>query len=177
MKRIFILLLAAALLVSCAAADPVTSYRDVQDLLLAAAYKVKPFDAVLSGTVHAVDDDGSVYVELDVPYKDPATGEEKSVVRFTRDMAKALRYAYALTVHKSQGSQYRKVVMVILARDKFQLDRSLIYTGVTRTRVECVIVGDYSAFASGITATRKKDTCLQCFALEDIFNQKGIENG
>jgi len=130
-----------------------------------------------TGTVHAVDDDGGIFVKLDVPYKDEITGEEKDTVLFNRDMAKALRYAYALTVHKSQGSQYRKVVMAILARDKFQLDRSLIYTGVTRTRVECVIVGDYSAFASGITATRKKDTCLQCFAVEDIFNQKGIENG
>ena len=54
MKRFFLLFLAAMLLISCAAADPVTSYREVQDLLLAAAYKVKPFDAVLSGTIHAV---------------------------------------------------------------------------------------------------------------------------
>ena len=129
-----------------------------------------------TGTVHAVDDDGSVYVELDVPYRDLATGEEKSVVRFTRDMAKALRYAYALTVHKSQGSQYRKVVMVILARDKFQLDRSLIYTGVTRTRSECVVVGDYSVFASGIAASRKKDTVLQCLAPTEI-EKEGTENG
>ncbi|MBQ9502872.1 MAG: AAA family ATPase [Lentisphaeria bacterium] len=125
-----------------------------------------------TGTVHAVDGDGGVWVELDVPFRDPATGEEKSEVLFDREMAKALRYAYALTVHKSQGSQYRKVVMAVLARDKFQLDRSLIYTGVTRTKEECVIVGDYAAFASGIAATRKKDSVLQCLALRDA-NQKG----
>ena len=119
-----------------------------------------------TGTVHAVDADGGVFVKLDVPFKDDATGEEKDTVRFDRDMAKALRYAYALTVHKSQGSQYRKVVMAILARDRFQLERSLIYTGVTRTRKECVIVGDYAAFASGIAATRSKETCLQCLAAE-----------
>ena len=54
MKKFFLLLLAISLLISSAAADPVTSYADVQDRLLAGAYKVPPFDAVLSGTIHAV---------------------------------------------------------------------------------------------------------------------------
>jgi len=120
-----------------------------------------------TGTIHAVDDDGGVYVELDVPIKDEFTGEERDTVLFNREMAKALRYAYALTVHKSQGSQYRKVVMAVLARDKFQLDRSLVYTGVTRTRAECVIIGDYAAFASSIAASRKKDSVLQCIAQDE----------
>jgi exodeoxyribonuclease V alpha subunit len=79
-------------------------------------------------------------------------------------MARALNYAYALTVHKSQGSQYRKVIMLMLARDKFQLERSLIYTGVTRTREECVLVGDYNALASGINHVRTKTTVLQLIA-------------
>lgn len=128
-----------------------------------------------TGTVHAADDDGGVWVELDVPFKDEFTGEVKDKVLFDREMAKNLRYAYALTVHKSQGSQYRKVVMAILARDKFQLDRSLIYTGVTRTKTECVIIGDYAAFAAGIATTRQKDSVLQCIALEDK-QQQGEEN-
>ena len=54
MKKIFVLFLVLALLASVAAAEPVTSYASVQDLLLAAAYKVKPFDASLTGVVHAV---------------------------------------------------------------------------------------------------------------------------
>lgn len=122
-----------------------------------------------TGTVHAVDEDDGVHVKLDVPFKDEITGEEKDTVLFDREMAKALRYAYALTVHKSQGSQYRKVVMAVLARDKFQLDRSLVYTGVTRTRAECVIIGDYSAFAGSISATRKKDSVLQCIAQQEMI--------
>ena len=126
-----------------------------------------------TGTIEAADGEGGVFVKLDVPFKDLATGETKDTVRFTRDMAKNLRYAYALTVHKSQGSQYRKVVMVILARDKFQLDRSLIYTGVTRTRAECVIVGDFAALESGICASRRRNSCLQCFAIEAENNRKG----
>lgn len=54
MKRLFILILAALFITVSAAADPVTSYRETQDRLLAGAYKVKPFEAELSGTVRAV---------------------------------------------------------------------------------------------------------------------------
>ncbi len=56
MKRLLALFLfvAVLLLALSAAADPVSSYADVQDRLLAAAYKVKPFDAVLSGTLAAI---------------------------------------------------------------------------------------------------------------------------
>ena len=116
-----------------------------------------------TGTVLASDDDGNVFVHLDVPFTDES-GETKDQVKFTREMARALNYAYALTVHKSQGSQYRKVIIVMLARDKFQLDRSLIYTGVTRTREECVLVGDFNALAAGISHVRTKKTVLQLIA-------------
>lgn len=122
-----------------------------------------------TGTVHAVQDDG-VIVKLDVPYVDLLTGETEETVVFDKDMMKNLRYAYALTVHKSQGSQYRKVVMVVLPRDKFQLDRSLVYTGVTRTREECCVIGDYNALAHAIATTRKKDTVLQCMTTESEEN-------
>lgn len=120
-----------------------------------------------TGTVHAVDYDGKgLFVKLDVPVKG-ADGEMKDTIHFTKDMVKNLRYAYALTVHKSQGSQYRKVVMAILARDTYQLDRSLIYTGVTRTKAECVIVGDYNALTKGIGNVRRKDTVMQCLAIAE----------
>lgn len=55
MKRIFILITLLAILCgSASAAGPVSSYADVQDMLLAAAYKVPPFDAVLTGTIYAM---------------------------------------------------------------------------------------------------------------------------
>lgn len=54
MKRFFLLCLAAMLLISCAVADPLSSYRAVQDVLLATAYKVQPFNAVLTGTISAI---------------------------------------------------------------------------------------------------------------------------
>lgn len=120
-----------------------------------------------SGIVHSVTDDGKeLFVKLDVPVT-AAGGKKISIVHFNREMVKNLCHAYAITVHKSQGSQYRKVIIAITARDAFQLDRGMIYTGVTRSREECIIVGNYNILARGIGTVRKKQTAMQCIAIAD----------
>lgn len=118
-----------------------------------------------TGTVFSVNDEGELFVKLDVPVQDEEGGS-KEIIHFSKEMVKNLRYAYALTVHKSQGSQYRNVVMTVLARDAFQLERSLVYTGVTRTKSECTIVGDYNTLIRSIGIIRKKDTVMQCLAID-----------
>jgi exodeoxyribonuclease V alpha subunit len=55
----------------------------------------------------------------------------------------ALSHAYAITVHKSQGSQFKRVVVPI--RDSRLLDQALIYTAVTRGVDQVVLVGDEKA--------------------------------
>ncbi|MCU8069390.1 ATP-dependent RecD-like DNA helicase [Shewanella sp. SM32] len=60
-----------------------------------------------------------------------------------------LEYAYALTVHKSQGSQYDRVVVVI--KKSRNLDRHLIYTAITRAKHQVVFVGDFSQFELALT--------------------------
>lgn len=126
-----------------------------------------------TGTIHAANSDGEVFVKLDVPVidhertDDPDNPIYKDTVKFDKDMAKRLEYAYALTVHKSQGSQYRRVIMATLSRDRFILDRSLVYTGVTRTKAECVVLGDVFALTESINTVRKKDTVLQLLYLNE----------
>ncbi len=118
-----------------------------------------------TGTVHSVNDENEVFVKLDVPVN--IDGDLEDIILFDKDMVKNLYPAYALTVHKSQGSQYRKVIVAVAARDAFSFDRSLIYTAVTRTREECAIVGDYNAMIRGIENVRQKDTVMQCIAIEE----------
>lgn len=109
-----------------------------------------------TGRVMSVDEDGSVLVGLDVP----ANGED--VVQLDKKQARELELGYALTIHKSQGSQYRRVVLVCLARDSFALlDRSLLYTGITRTQEGCAVIGQWQAFAQGIQRVNHKVTVLQ----------------
>ncbi len=50
-----------------------------------------------------------------------------------------LEHAYAITIHKSQGSEYPVVILPILNGPKMLLNRNLLYTGVTRAR-DCVII-------------------------------------
>ena len=58
--------------------------------------------------------------------------------------------AYAISVHKSQGSEYQAIILPILTQHYMLLQRNLIYTGVTRGRKLVVIIGTKRALAVGI---------------------------
>ncbi len=71
--------------------------------------------------------------------------------------------AYAVSVHKSQGSEYPAVVMPILTQHYVLLQRNLVYTAVTRGRRLVVMVGTMKALAIGVRndKTRKRYTYLR----------------
>lgn len=66
-------------------------------------------------------------------------------------VASRLSHAWCMTVHKSQGSQYRNVFILCSNRDKGMLRNQLIYTAVSRAREKCVIIGSVQAFKEGAT--------------------------
>ncbi len=72
-------------------------------------------------------------------------------------------FAYAITVHKSQGSEYPAVVIPILTQHYILLQRNLIYTAMTRGRQLVIIVGSRKALAMGIKndKPRKRYTYLR----------------
>lgn len=125
-----------------------------------------------TGRVKAIDAAGAVWLTLDYPILDfAASTPDKPVyindVLVPKDKARNLQLAYALTVHKAQGSQYRKVFLVTLCRDAMALlDRSMIYTGVTRAREWCAVLGESRALHDGIRTVRAKNTVLQELARE-----------
>lgn len=61
-----------------------------------------------------------------------------------------LTLAYATTIHKSQGSEYPIVVMPVLMSHYVMLQRNLIYTGITRAKKICVLVGTAKALAYAV---------------------------
>lgn len=110
-----------------------------------------------TGTCDKIDADGAMWVKLD--YRN-AAGEERVLV--PKKEAREWQLAYALTVHKSQGSQYRKVFFVVTKRDQTcLLSRPMVYTAVTRARCECHVVGDVQAFHASIRAVVRKQTVMQ----------------
>ena len=70
--------------------------------------------------------------------------------------------AYAISVHKSQGSEYQAVVLPVLSQHYLLLQRNLIYTGVTRGKRLVVMVGSKKALAMGVKNEKitKRYTCL-----------------
>lgn len=63
------------------------------------------------------------------------------IVDYYPDTYDQLDLAYALSIHKSQGSEYKLVIIPFLAENK-NLDRNMVYTGITRAKKECVVIGD-----------------------------------
>ncbi len=70
--------------------------------------------------------------------------DERSVI-YDREMLKDLELAYAMTVHKSQGSEYRAVVFAAVNAAPSLMVRGVLYTAITRARELLVMVGDDGA--------------------------------
>lgn len=71
-----------------------------------------------------------------------------------------LSLAYAVTIHKSQGSEYPIVVMPFTMSHFVMLQRNLLYTGVTRAKKILVLVGEKKAV---FYAIKKKNVNSWCF--------------
>lgn len=74
-----------------------------------------------------------------------------------------LTLAYACTIHKSQGSEYPVVVMPLLMSHYIMLQRNLVYTGVTRAKKLCIVIGDGRAMYQAINnhTVLKRNTRLK----------------
>lgn len=72
--------------------------------------------------------------------------DEHRKVKYPFEMAGELELAYAITVHKSQGSEYPAVIIPLLQGPRMLYNRNLLYTAVTRAKKCLTIVGSESVF-------------------------------
>ena len=61
---------------------------------------------------------------------------------YDSDQAENLELAYAISIHKSQGSEYSAVIIPITSEHSFMLTRSLIYTAITRGKSKVCLIGE-----------------------------------
>ncbi len=80
---------------------------------------------------------------------------EGRIAEYTADMLGELEPAYAITVHKAQGSEYRAVVLAACDGAPMLLTRGVLYTAITRARELLVIVGDEAVIAK-MTANNRQ---------------------
>ena len=75
---------------------------------------------------------------------------EERLVEYEVSELDELSLAYATTIHKAQGSEYPIVVMPVMMKHYVMLQRNLIYTGITRAKKVCVLIGSTKALAYAI---------------------------
>ena len=76
-------------------------------------------------------------------------GHDRSLT-YSQDRREELDLAYAISVHKAQGSQFRRVIIPIF-RSRL-LDRTLVYTALTRATEQVVFLGDHAALLAAVAA-------------------------
>ena len=72
--------------------------------------------------------------------------DEKRFVEYSFKQLDELELAYAITIHKAQGSEYPAVVIPLLQGPRMLMNRNLLYTAVTRARKCVTLVGDEKTF-------------------------------
>lgn len=73
-----------------------------------------------------------------------------NVVKYLPKDYKSIKHGYAISIHKSQGSEFEIVIMPIAKSYKMMLYRKLIYTGITRAKKSLMIVGDSNVFLKAV---------------------------
>ncbi len=91
---------------------------------------------------------------------------DQRVVEYTREDISELDLSYAITIHKSQGSEFGAVIIPVLTQHFKMLFRNLIYTGLTRARRLAVLVGSRKALAM---AVKNQDTSHRQTYLKELL--------
>lgn len=93
---------------------------------------------------------------------------DRRQVVYNREQITELDLAYAITIHKSQGSEFDAVILPVLSQHFRMLFRNLLYTGLTRGKKLAVMVGSRQALAM---AVRNQDTSHRQTALAHLIRQ------
>lgn len=73
-----------------------------------------------------------------------------NLVMYQKKDLKNIRHAYAITIHKSQGSEFDHVIMPITYHYGNMLYNKILYTGVSRAKKSLILIGDAAAFYKGV---------------------------
>ncbi len=97
---------------------------------------------------------------------------EGNIVEYERKKLNQIKQAYAISIHKSQGSEFDHVIMPI-SKDYFMMMyNKLLYTGVSRAKKSLILLGDPQIFATGVRNNRadNRNTSLKDNLISIILN-------
>lgn len=92
-----------------------------------------------------------------------------NTVKYSLKELDNLTLAYAVSIHKSQGSEFKVVIMPLVRSYTIMLKKKLLYTGVTRAKEKLILIGDVEAYKRGVLGIdMPRNTLLKDFLLEEI---------
>lgn len=96
---------------------------------------------------------------------------DSGIVDYTLEEVEELSLAYAISIHKAQGSEFDLVIMPISTKHYIMLKRKLIYTGITRAKNSLVLIGDIKALQMGVhQVEHNRKTILKDKIIEYLHN-------
>ena len=109
------------------------------------------FNGMVGTIVDIVNEDNDLGVK-DAIYVDYGDGE---ISEYTRDRFENIKLAYALTIHKSQGSEAKCVIMVVHEIHSYMLRKKILYTGMTRAKKELIFIGQKKMIEKAILQNKE----------------------
>jgi len=143
---------------------PLTEEEAAQAEADAAAQETEAFEKLFeSDGVGEVEDRvqaSSHVIELRYAYDQEGDSDSKIVLDAAAEINNLLG-GYAITVHKSQGSEYERVILVLHSTHAAMVSRELLYTAVTRAKKHLVILCEPDSFFKGIKTQRIKGDTIE----------------
>ena len=91
-----------------------------------------------------------------------------NLVKYTKSMLQNFTLGYAISIHKSQGSEFDHVIMLSSSNYGSMMYNKLLYTGVSRAKKSLIIIGDAKAFYKGVNNIYGEDRKTKL--KEKLFN-------
>ena len=119
---------------------------------------------------HVFNGDIGTIESIDETEKTVSVAYPEQVIVYEFSELDELVLAYAITIHKSQGSEYKAVIIPLFMQHFTLLQRNLIYTALTRAKKLCIIIGQSKALAMGIKNNKglARTTFLTEFLTTDL---------
>ena len=104
-------------------------------------------------------------IEFDDEAKNLVTNFDGRIIKYSPDEFDEITLAYAITVHKSQGSEYPCIILPIVTQNYIMLQRNLLYTAITRASKLLILIGSRQAISIAVNNNKVQRRFTTLFGL------------